>query len=96
MKSDYISKRERVLSVLFWHAVCLGIWFILARFGTGEPFGSAGLFILLYMQFFALMISLPFMLSSSRAAIGRGIQVAGLAMLSAAVINQLRDQREQE
>ncbi len=49
--------------------------------------------ILIFTQFYALLISLPFALSNSRSEIHRGHERAGTAMIAGIMLNAVKQRR---
>jgi len=94
IEEDILSTRERVLNVVGWHLGCFIIWFVMARFLIPEMSGPAGKVILLFMQFYALIISMPFVLSNRRSVIHRSVERAGAAMLAGVMLNAARQRRK--
>ena len=93
-EDDIVSTRERVLNVVGWHLGLFVMWFLMAHLLMPEPWGPAGKVILLLMQFYALMISLPFVLSNRRSVIHRSVERAGAAMLAGVMLNAKKQRRD--
>lgn len=96
LEDDIVSTRERVLNVVGWRLGIFAIWFVIAYLLMPEPWGPAGKVILLIMQFYALMISLPFVLSNRRSVIHRSVERAGAAMLAGLALNAAKQNRDSQ